>query len=102
LARNPSGAVIADASVRNVNGGVVNDDRIRHRAVIDRHVCNVGDVIHRAVVVETITIPIAALVADANVTKPIVDAAVVADVASPIPIVITIAAAGIAPITGRP
>lgn len=101
-ARDSSGAVIADACIRDVHRRVIDDHRVGHRAVVYGHVGDVGDVVHRAVIVEAVAIPIAALVADANVSESVVDAPVIANVASPIAIVIAITAAGIAPIPRRP
>jgi len=67
--------------------GAVETDSI-HLIVVDPVVVDVVDnvdidVIYGAVVVETIAVPIAALVAVSGVAEAVIDAAVVADVASP-------------------
>jgi hypothetical protein len=60
------------------------------------------DVIHFAVVAEMIAAPVSALIARPNVTESIINAAVVADMAAPITIVIAIPAADVSPVSGRP
>src|SRR5579863_6210360 len=86
-------AVIADVVVRSVV-----DDGL----VID--VVNVGDIhiIHRAVVIEASVSPISALIADATVTKAVVNATVEADVRTPVAIVPGISIVAPAPISGSP
>jgi hypothetical protein len=65
---------------------------------------NDGDVDVRdlAVVVELIVVPIPAVVAAANITVAVVHAAVVADVATPIPLMPPVTARVIAPVSGSP
>ena len=102
-AGHASGASKACAIICDVDGGVVDDDRIRDRPVIN---LNIGirdvDVVHGAVVVESISVPISALIADAYVAEAIVDAAVVTDVSSPKSVMITISAAPECPVAGGP
>lgn len=102
LASDASGSVVTDASIGDVDGSVVDDDGVRHCPVIDRHVRDVSDIVHRAVVIETVSVPISALVTDADVAESIVDAAIIADVLAPIAVVIAVIAAYIPPITGSP
>lgn len=99
-ARDASRPSVAGAACSVVNRGVV-DDRIRYRAVV---YVNVGDghVVDRAVVVETIAAPIPALISDACVTIPIINAAIVADMRAPIAVVVTIRATRISPVSRRP
>ena len=60
---------------------------------------NVGDVhiVDGAVVVETISAPVPALIAGAAVAESIVNAAVVADILAPGPVVVAIPSADIIP-----
>jgi len=102
LASDASGSVVTDASICDVDGSVVDDDGVRYCPVVDRHVGDVRDVVHRAVVVETVSVPISPLVTDANVAESIVDAAVIADVTAPITVVIAVLAAYISPIARSP
>ena len=101
LASDASWAVVADAVNRSVVDGDVVDHRVGYGAVI--HV-NVGDVhiVDGPVIVETISVPVPALIADAGVTVSIVNAAVVADVPAPISVVVAIPAADEPPISRRP
>ena len=101
LASDASGAVVAGAAIRDVDGGVVDDDRVSYGAVID---LNIGDgyIVDGTVVVETISVPVAALIAGAHVAESIVNAAVVANVPSPITVVVTVAAASRSPIARSP
>ena len=55
-----------------------------------------------AVVVESVSVPITALVTGAGVTVSVIDAAVVADVPAPVAIVIAIAVAARSPPSGSP
>ena len=73
-----------------------------NRAVV--HVVYDGDVdvIDRSVVVEVATTPITALVAEADIAKAIVDAAIVADVPAPIAAVKAITVIPKAPVAGGP
>lgn len=100
-ASDATGSVIADA----IYGGRINrrvvDDHIRHSSVID---VNVGDghVVHSTIVVETISVPISALVADADVAVSVINSPVVADVLAPVAVVIAVPSPDKAPISGRP
>jgi len=100
LPRDASRPRVTGAAGRIVYGGVV-DDRVRYRSLV--HV-NVGDghIVHRTVVIETIPAPIPALISDASIAIPIIDAAVVTDMRAPIPVVITIPAVRISPVSWRP
>jgi hypothetical protein len=91
LASDASRPVVAGA----VHGGIVDG------AVI--HV-NVGDVyiVDGPVIVETISAPIPALIAGAEVAESIVNTAVVADILAPEAVVVLIHAAKKSPISGRP
>jgi hypothetical protein len=60
------------------------------------------DVVHGAVIEKVAGVPIAALVAGANITKPVVDAAIEADVRTPIAMEESITAAHEAPVARRP
>ena len=102
MASDATGAVIAHSSIRNIYRGVVDDDGVGYGAVVDLNVRDVGYIIDRAVVIETISIPVAALVADADVAESVVDAAVIADVTAPESIVKAVSAAGVSPIARRP
>ncbi len=101
LASNASRAVVAGTINRSVVDGDVVDHRVGHGAVV--HV-NVPDVhiVHGPVIVEAISVPVAALIADAGVTVPIVNAAVVADMSAPKAVVVAIPAADEPPISRRP
>src|ERR1039458_7633176 len=100
-ASDASRPVVAGTVIRNVDGGVVDDDRIRYRAVID---LNVGDVhiVDGTVIVETISVPVPALIADSDVAESIVNAAVVADMSAPIAMVIAVPTADKSPISRCP
>lgn len=93
LASDAAGSVVTDARVRDVDGCVVNDDRIGHGSVIDRDIADVGDVVDRTVVIEAIAVPVAALIANTDIAEAIVNAAVVADVATPISVVVAVSTA---------
>jgi hypothetical protein len=94
--------VIADTINRRVvDGDVVDHDRVRYRAVIDLHIGD-RDVVHRAVVIEATTIPIAALISNADISEAIVDPAVISDIRGPIAVTIAVHAADKAPISRRP
>jgi len=87
----------APASVVGDAGVVVDDDS----AVID--VGDAGtDPIDGAVVVEGVAIPVAAVIADAGVTKAVVDAAIEADVAAPVTAMEAPAIVVPAPVAGGP
>jgi hypothetical protein len=60
------------------------------------------DVVNRAVVVEVTAAPIAALVANTDVAKTIIDTAIVADVLTPIAGVKSVGVIRVAPIAGGP
>jgi hypothetical protein len=72
--------------------------------------CVVVDVVHlvhihtidASVVIEMTLVPITSLVSKAHIAEAIIDAAVVADVRSPIAAIETVMTVGIAPIAGRP
>jgi hypothetical protein len=101
-ASNAARPVVADTINRGVvDGDVVDDDRVRYRAVIYLHV---GDrnVVHGAVVIEPITAPIATLISNANIAEAVVDSAVVSDIRGPIPVVVAVHTAGKPPISRRP
>src|SRR5690606_14333436 len=87
-------AVIADAAPVYM----VDDDL----AMVDVGDATCVDAIDGAVVVEVVVLPVAALVAAAKVAEPIVDAAVITDLAAPVPGMPAIGVADIAPIAGRP
>ena len=60
------------------------------------------DVVDRAVVVEVAAAPVTALVADADIAKAVVDAAIVADVRAPVATVKSVAVMPEAPVAGGP
>ena len=86
-------AVVADARAVVDDGVVV--DAAHYRGV---------HVVDRAVVSKAVAVPVATLVAEAYVAEAIVDAPVVADVATPISAVVAIASAivVVSPVPGRP
>ena len=88
-------AVVADAVI----GGVVDDG-----VVVDVAHYRGVHVVDRAVVSKAVAVPVATLVAEAYVAEAIVDAPVVADVATPISAVVAIASAivVVSPVPGRP
>jgi hypothetical protein len=102
LASHASGAVVAGAIVCNIDGRIVDDDGVRYRAVVNRDAANVADVIDRAVVVEAISVPVTALIAHTDVAESVVNATVVADVASPEAVVVAVSSTISSPITGSP
>jgi len=102
LASDATRSVVTDARVRDIDGSVVHDDRIGHGAVIDLDIADVGHIVDGAVVVETIAVPVATLIANADVAEAVVNAAVVANVPAPVPVVVAVSAAGVAPISRRP
>src|SRR5579864_4521150 len=61
LASDAPRAVEAGAAIGDVDAGVVDDDRIRHGSVVDLNVRDIGYVVDGAVVVETISVPVAPL-----------------------------------------
>src|SRR5664280_1426705 len=89
----------SDASRPVVTGAV-------HRGVVDGAVIhvNVGDIhiVDGTVIVETVSAPIPALIAGADVAESIVNAAVVADILAPKAVVVAIHAAEQSPISRRP
>jgi len=87
--------VVADA-VRRLGG--IADVVVDHRAVINIRVVDVADVVDLAVVVEVMTAPVAAKVADANVAEAVIDAPIEADVRSPVTAMETIVSAVPAPV----
>lgn len=78
--------------------------------VVDRHVPHIdvvlhhawADVVHRLVVLEAITVPIAAEVSDTDVTKAIVNAAVKTNVRSPVSMMEAVLVAVVSPPAGSP
>jgi len=93
--------VIAGTVIGDVDGGVVDDDRVRYRTVVNLHV---GDryIVHRTVVVETVAVPVPALISDSDVSESVVNASVVADMPAPKAVVIAVPAADKSPISRRP
>jgi hypothetical protein len=78
--------------------GVVVD----HRAVVDVvHLVHIHT-IDASVVIEMALVPVPSLVSKAHIAETIIDAAVVADVWSPIAAIEAVMTVGIAPIAGRP
>ena len=75
---------------------------IAHGALVD--VVHDGDIdiVVRAVVVEVAAAPVATLVADADISKSVVDAAIVADVGAPVATVKAIAVMVVTPVAGGP
>ena len=75
---------------------------IAHGAIVN--VMHEGDVhvVVGTVVVEMATAPVASLVAEANVAKAVIDAAIEADVRTPIATVKAIAVVPVAPVAGGP
>jgi len=102
LSSDAAWPVVADAIHRGVvYGDVVDDDRVGHRAVIDLYIGN-GNVVYGAVVIETIPVPIATLISNADVPEAIINSAVVSDIRGPITVVIAVHVADITPISRRP
>ena len=73
-----------------------------HRALVDVVHNRDVHIVDRAVVVEMSAAPVATLVAKADITKAVVNAAVVADVGSPVTAVEAIAVMVVTPIAGSP
>ena len=90
-----SAAVIGDAVV---DGRVVDDDG----AVVDVGDIRDIDAVDRAVVVEVVSVPVAAVIAVAGVAEAVVDATVEADVLAPEAAVEAVAATVEAPVAGGP
>jgi hypothetical protein len=99
-ASDAAGTVVACAGSRIIDCTVV-DDGVGYGTVVDLDVRG-RHVVDGAVVVEAISAPVSALVTCPSVAISIIDAAIVADVRTPIAIVITVAIAAIAPIPGGP
>lgn len=93
-------AVVAGASGSVIDDGVVNRC-VGDGSVVDLDVVGVH-VVDSAVVVEAVSIPIAALVTGAGIAISIINAAVVANVSAPIAVVVTIAVTAISPPSGSP
>jgi hypothetical protein len=99
----------ARANVDSTGTAVIADPRVEgilvnNRAVVDvMHLVHIH-AIHAAVVIEVPAIPIATLVSKAHIAKAIIDAAVVADVWSPVAAIkrIVTMSAVVAPIAGGP
>jgi len=75
---------------------------IAHRTAVDVALHAVIDVVDRAVVVEVTAAPVAAFVAEADVAKAVVDAAVVADMPAPVAAIKAVAVIAITPVAGGP
>lgn len=90
----------AGSAGRVRNGRVINDC-VRHRAVVHLYIGD-SDVVDRTVVIELVSAPVPALISNPRVTVAIINPAVIADVRSPISIVIAIPAAHKPPIAGSP
>ena len=75
---------------------------VAHRALIDVVNHSDVDIVVRTVVVEMAAAPVATLVAEADVAKAIVDAAIVADVGTPVATVKAVAVVVEAPVAGGP
>ena len=66
--------------------------------MLDRNI----HVVDRAVVVEVAATPVTALIAEADVAKAVIDAAVVANVLTPVAAIETVVVMPVAPVAGRP
>src|ERR1700683_889858 len=60
------------------------------------------DVVDRAVVIETVSLPVPALIARAFVAVSIVDPAVVTDIPAPVSVAVAVTTARVVPISWRP
>src|SRR5579883_1967198 len=98
LRRRPRGRAAIAAVEADAIDPVVHD----HRLTIDVGDPDIADVVDGAVVEEGAMVPMAAVIAVAGVAVAIVDAAIEADFAPPIAGMESIAAAGPAPVGGRP
>jgi hypothetical protein len=81
---------------------VVDRDVVDDRAVINVGDVDVADVVHVAVVVEVVTVPIAALVTSSDIAVAVIHAAIKTDVAAPVAMVEAVSAAHKSPIRRRP
>ena len=93
------------AGLYTASTAVVTDARsgvVDYVAAIDVVHPAVADIVDAAVVVEMAAIPVAALVANAGVAKAVVHIAIEANVRSPVSVKEGVAAAGVAPVAGRP
>jgi len=88
--RHATGTGVACSRIRVVDRYVVND-RIRDRAVVHVHVRG-GHIVNRTVVVEAVALPISTLISGAGVAVSIIHSAVIANMRSPITVVIAITA----------
>jgi hypothetical protein len=102
LASDAPRAVEAGAAIGDVDGCVVDNDCIRHGTVVDLNVRDIGHVVDGAVVVETISVPVAPLVAGADLAESVVNAAIVANVPAPISVAVAVSATGESPVARRP
>ncbi|CAM4182024.1 hypothetical protein BOTU111921_15670 [Bordetella tumbae] len=98
---------VAGTTLNTVPAAVVADTTIVYVVDYDLAVVHVRDAVHvdmvdLTVVVEAITLPIAAVVSRANIAKAIIDAAVIAYLAAPITRVPAVDVADKTPITRRP
>jgi hypothetical protein len=96
LPRGSPRTVVARAA-----GRVVDNDCIRDRAVIHTNVAGVY-VVRRLVVIEPIPVPVAALIAGADVSLSVINPSVITNVMAPIPIVIAVPVARVSPVARRP
>src|SRR6185437_9230962 len=97
--RRPGPAVDAAVSAVVAHAG---NSHIGDAVVV--HVVNHSGVhvVHTAVIGEAISMPVAALVAESDISKAVVDAAIVANVPAPVTAVESVAVIGIAPPSGGP
>src|SRR6516164_6048201 len=91
--------------IHSARAAVVADVVDRH--VVDGAVVDIGDVgrpnvVHRAVVPELVVAPVAALVSVAEITEPVDDSAVKANLGRPVTRVPRIGTITVAPVTGGP
>ena len=100
--RHPTGTVVADAGIGDIHGRVVDDYRVRNCAVVNLDIGDVRYIVDRTVVIEAVSVPISALITDSYVSESIVDSAVIADVAAPVPVVVAVTAARISPVSWSP
>jgi hypothetical protein len=75
---------------------------VDHTTVVDIRDVSVAYVIYRAVVGEFVTMPVTALVAPSDISKPVVDTAVISNIAAPVAMIEGVSAAAVPPISRRP
>lgn len=95
--------------IHSVRPAVIAHPVVDHRLIDDGHIAfihigdmHVANVIDRAVVGKVIAAPVAALVTDAHIAKAIVDAAIKADIATPVSMMEAVAPSAVIPVSGRP